>query len=85
MHFFETIGKNFGNIDYTALPIVVLLLILLALVFDPFPIALGGVDFVPDVVQGGKLVLRRRASVPHRLVDQRPRFAQQFDPALAHR
>jgi inorganic phosphate transporter, PiT family len=32
MHFFETI--NFGAIDYTALPIVVLLLILLALAFD---------------------------------------------------
>jgi PiT family inorganic phosphate transporter len=34
MHFFETIGKNFGNIDYTALPLVVLLLIGLALIFD---------------------------------------------------
>lgn len=32
MHFFETI--NFGAIDYTALPVVVLLLILLALIFD---------------------------------------------------
>jgi PiT family inorganic phosphate transporter len=32
MHFFETI--NFGAVDYTALPLVVLLLILLALVFD---------------------------------------------------
>jgi phosphate/sulfate permease len=34
MHFFETIGANFGNINYAALPIVVLLLIVLALVFD---------------------------------------------------
>ena len=34
MHFFETIGKNFGNIDYAALPWVVLGLIGLALVFD---------------------------------------------------
>src|SRR6476620_255261 len=34
MHFFETVGKNFGNIDYTALPTIVLLLILLALIFD---------------------------------------------------
>src|SRR5437588_12104366 len=34
MHFFETVGQHFGNIDYTTLPIVVLLLILLALVFD---------------------------------------------------
>jgi len=32
MHFFETI--NFGAIDYAALPLVVLLLILLALAFD---------------------------------------------------
>lgn len=32
MHFFETI--NFGAIDYTALPIIVLLLIVLALGFD---------------------------------------------------
>lgn len=34
MHFFETVGKNFGNIDYSALPWVVLALIGLALVFD---------------------------------------------------
>jgi phosphate/sulfate permease len=34
MHFFEMVGKNFGNIDYTALPWVVLFLILLALLFD---------------------------------------------------
>src|SRR5213595_2577001 len=34
MHFFETVGKNFGNIDYTALPWVVLALIGLALIFD---------------------------------------------------
>ncbi len=34
MHFFEKTIHNFGNIDYTALPIVVLLLIGLALIFD---------------------------------------------------
>ncbi|MBI2803821.1 MAG: inorganic phosphate transporter [Planctomycetes bacterium] len=34
MHFFETVGKNFGNIDYTLLPWVVLALIGLALIFD---------------------------------------------------
>jgi PiT family inorganic phosphate transporter len=34
MHFFEKTIHNFGNIDYTALPVVVLLLIGLALIFD---------------------------------------------------
>ncbi len=34
MHFFETIGQNFGNINYLVLPPIVLLLIGLALVFD---------------------------------------------------
>src|SRR6476660_427977 len=34
MHFFDTIGTNFGNINYLALPLIVLLLIGLALVFD---------------------------------------------------
>src|SRR5437870_4574024 len=34
MHFFETIGTNFGNINYLALPWVVLGLIGLALMFD---------------------------------------------------
>src|ERR1051325_2190090 len=34
MHFFETISTNFGNINYFALPLVVLLLIGLALAFD---------------------------------------------------
>src|SRR6058998_260590 len=34
MQFFDTIGTNFGNINYFALPVVVLLLILLALIFD---------------------------------------------------
>src|SRR5580704_3744622 len=33
MHFFETIA-NFGQINYLALPIAVLLLIVLALIFD---------------------------------------------------
>src|ERR1017187_4198876 len=34
MHFFDTIGTNFGNINYLSLPTMVLLLIGLALVFD---------------------------------------------------
>jgi PiT family inorganic phosphate transporter len=34
MHFFDTIGTNFGNINYLALPVVVLGLIVLALIFD---------------------------------------------------
>ncbi|MBI3821769.1 MAG: inorganic phosphate transporter [Planctomycetes bacterium] len=34
MHFFETIGDNFGNINYLTLPAIVLALIALALVFD---------------------------------------------------
>jgi PiT family inorganic phosphate transporter len=34
MHFFETIGQNFGNINYFLLPPVVLALIALALAFD---------------------------------------------------
>src|SRR5437016_106037 len=34
MHFFESVGDNFGNINYAALPWMVLALIGLALIFD---------------------------------------------------